>query len=394
MARYDETFVCTAIPAGVDGTKVRLAVVVSPRLTSDEPGDASLEQWPDAATWPAVQPTWKVTLTQGATSVTIDAAEVTGPYDLSAWQALFPTAMPVTPYVPGDRSTAPIASYPVAAVRDAVKELHVEALRSARTDFPTVEALQALPAFRAMKEAVIEPRPLDSDPRPDGELSLRDALGAVETWHGNRPGSLESPPVVTSVSPGEGPTYGGTPVTISGGNLAAATAVTFGGIPATDVEAVSRSVVTCTTPDVVMPGVRDVQVLGPGGTNEPSAAARFTFVAPPPPAITSIAPASTPADQQDPFLVRGTGFLGPIQVLMRQVDLPDAVEFACTGVALAPNGLEVTCTTPKIVVLDGNGNPIPDPPQIVFDVFVRTQGGTSAPGSHARFTFFKPAGPK
>ena len=55
-------------------------------------------------------------------------------------------------------------------------------------------------------------------------------------------------PTVTSVSPNNGPTAGGTAVTITGTNFAAGATVTFGGTAATNVVVVNSTTITATTP--------------------------------------------------------------------------------------------------------------------------------------------------
>ena len=55
-------------------------------------------------------------------------------------------------------------------------------------------------------------------------------------------------PTVSSVSPNNGPTAGGTAVTITGTNFAAGATVTFGGTAATNVVVVNSTTITATTP--------------------------------------------------------------------------------------------------------------------------------------------------
>jgi len=57
-----------------------------------------------------------------------------------------------------------------------------------------------------------------------------------------------SAPTVSSVSPGSGPTSGGTAVTITGANFASGATVTFGGAAASNVVVVSSTTITATTP--------------------------------------------------------------------------------------------------------------------------------------------------
>ena len=59
---------------------------------------------------------------------------------------------------------------------------------------------------------------------------------------------FEAGPTVTSVSPGQGPTSGGAPVTISGTNLAGATAVMFGSIQVTSFTSDSATSITLNSP--------------------------------------------------------------------------------------------------------------------------------------------------
>jgi len=69
-------------------------------------------------------------------------------------------------------------------------------------------------------------------------------------------------PVVTSVSPDNGPSSGGTSVTISGTNFKAGAGVTFGGAAASGVSVISSSQITCITPPH-FPETVDVIVTNP-----------------------------------------------------------------------------------------------------------------------------------
>ena len=68
------------------------------------------------------------------------------------------------------------------------------------------------------------------------------------------------PPTVSSVSPNNGPTAGGTAVTITGTNFAAGATVKFGGTAATNVVVVSRTSITATTPAGMRRGAVTVTV--------------------------------------------------------------------------------------------------------------------------------------
>ncbi len=89
------------------------------------------------------------------------------------------------------------------------------------------------------------------------------------------------PPVVTSLSPAQGTTAGGTSVTISGDFLLNAESVSFGGTNAGFVPN-GDGTLTATSP-FRGAGTVDVTVTTPGGTSGVSTADQFTFVSPPPP---------------------------------------------------------------------------------------------------------------
>lgn len=288
MPTFEETFLCTAMPTSVTGTKLRLAVLVSPRLltspppTGNEGAPAALDNWPDARDWPEIQPSWQVTITQGATSVTLPATEVvTTPYDAASWSALFPPDMEITPYAPTDRSVAPIRSYPVAAVRDATKDLHVKALAGTRTDFQTVDGLVHDQTFSAILQAA-DPAfirhtlgLLAAGPVSDASLGIAESFALGNSFHDAGHGPALNRPVVTKVDPKR--EIPGTQITITGTHLAAPVAVHFGTVPATHIASPDDTHVTCTAPQGPAETTVDVRVTTPEGTSTPSPADKFTF---------------------------------------------------------------------------------------------------------------------
>jgi len=108
------------------------------------------------------------------------------------------------------------------------------------------------------------------------------------------------------ISPNQGPTGGGTTVTITGVNLANATAVHFGPRTAT---------ITINTPTevtVISPagnGVEDVNVTTPGGTSN---SLSFFYLAPP--IATSLTPASGPTAGGDTVTINGYGLATAVSV--------------------------------------------------------------------------------
>ena len=95
------------------------------------------------------------------------------------------------------------------------------------------------------------------------------------------------PPAVTKVEPVEGPTVGGTSVTITGTELIDATGVSFGSTAATSYTVNSATQITATAP-AGSAGTVDVTVTTPGGTSTTSPSDHYTYV--PEPTVTKVEP--------------------------------------------------------------------------------------------------------
>jgi hypothetical protein len=122
-------------------------------------------------------------------------------------------------------------------------------------------------------------------PDPAGDVTLSTGSFAMQSLWSNADGGCvmsasppPPPPAVTGVSPARGPAAGGTPVTVSGSNLAGGT-VKFGSKAATGV---SCSASSCTAKSPAGTGTVDVRVTTGAGTSATSPADRFTYVKPPP----------------------------------------------------------------------------------------------------------------
>jgi hypothetical protein len=115
-------------------------------------------------------------------------------------------------------------------------------------------------------------------------------------------------PAVAAVSPGSGPTNGGTTVTIRGSNLSLATAVDFGTKPGV-VTSDSATSITAISPAGT--GAVDVTVTTPAGTSAPSSRDHFTYGAAPTskPTVTGVSPASGPAKGGTRVTITGTHLL-------------------------------------------------------------------------------------
>jgi hypothetical protein len=114
----------------------------------------------------------------------------------------------------------------------------------------------------------------------------------------------EAMPVVEKVLPNKGPAAGGSPVTIHGTSLTGATAVSFGGVEATEFKVVSASVITAVTPPHST-GNASVIVTTQAGTSSVVPKAIYTFAAP---TITAIVPSRGSTSGGVKVTVTGTGF--------------------------------------------------------------------------------------
>jgi hypothetical protein len=167
-------------------------------------------------------------------------------------------------------------------------------------------------------------------------------------------------PSVAKISPASGPTAGGTSVTITGTNLAAATSVKFGTTAGT-ITGNSPSSVTATSPAGAV-GTSDVTVTTPGGTSPTSSGDKFTYVGPP--SVTGISPTNGPSSGGTSVTITGTN-----------LSAATTVSFGTSaGTITADSATSITATAPN-----GTGGAV--------DVTVTTAGGTSSTSSADVFTY-------
>jgi len=121
-----------------------------------------------------------------------------------------------------------------------------------------------------------------------------------------------SPPGLSSISPTNGSTLGGTTVTLAGSNFAPGLTVRFGGVPATRVGFTNASLITATTPARAA-GTVNVEVKNPDGQSA-TAVNAFTFELGQPPAIADVAPASGLASGGTLVTITGTNFTPATEV--------------------------------------------------------------------------------
>ncbi|MFE1173966.1 IPT/TIG domain-containing protein [Streptomyces sp. NPDC058773] len=151
-------------------------------------------------------------------------------------------------------------------------------------------------------------------------------------------------PSLTSVSPNSGPAAGGTVVTLSGSGFSGATAVQFGGVPAS-FTVNSSTQITATAP--AGSGTVQVTVTTPGGT---SSGVPFTYVSAPVPVLTSVSPNSGPAAGGTTVTLTGTGLATATAVRFGVTSATSFTVVSDTQItAVAPPGtgtVQITVTTP------------------------------------------------
>ena len=117
MPSTDVTWICC--PADVTAGRLRISVVVVPRLVPDGESDtvasfAALRDWPTTITELA----WAIDFGGGATGVA--ATRVGDEPDVGVWRAVVRDDVPVRPTAAADPTARPVVSYPSAATRDRV----------------------------------------------------------------------------------------------------------------------------------------------------------------------------------------------------------------------------------------------------------------------------------
>ncbi|MFE4652290.1 IPT/TIG domain-containing protein [Streptomyces sp. NPDC056707] len=161
-------------------------------------------------------------------------------------------------------------------------------------------------------------------------------------------------PTLTAVSPGQGPTTGGTTVTLTGTNLLNATTVRFGATAAA-FSVVSATQITATAP-TGSAGFAQITVITPGGTGGGVA---FQYVAPP--TLTGVSPNQGPTTGGTTVTLTGTN-LGDVT----------AVRFGATATAFTVvSATQITATAPT-----GSAGAV--------QVTVTSPGGTSAGLTYTR----------
>jgi hypothetical protein len=176
--------------------------------------------------------------------------------------------------------------------------------------------------------------------------------------------TVASPPTVSGISPSIGPTAGGTTVTITGTNLATATAVNFGGTNAAAYSVDSATRITATSPPGTA-GAVHITITTAGGTSVTSSADQFIYVAAP--TVSGVAPLNGPTSGGTTVTITGTNLTGAT-----------AVRFGGTNAAYSiDSAIGITATSPA-----GTAGAV--------DITVTTAGGTSVTSSADQFIYVAP----
>src|SRR4029077_20107413 len=123
-----------------------------------------------------------------------------------------------------------------------------------------------------------------------------------------------SAPTVTSVTPNNGATGGGTGVTIGGTGFVSGATVTFGGTAATSVVVAKGTQITATAPAHAAGSV-NVVVTNPD-TQSGSLTNGFTYTSPSAPTVTSVSPNTGPATGGTSVTITGTNFVSGATVTL------------------------------------------------------------------------------
>ena len=179
--------------------------------------------------------------------------------------------------------------------------------------------------------------------------------------------TLNTAPIITSLSPTSGPAAGGTTVTISGTGFAVGATVTFGGTAATNVNVLGSTTLTAVAPAHASGSV-NVVVTNPGGQSATSTNG-YSYAAAPAPTVTGVNPTSGPTAGGTSVTISGTGFAAGATVTFGGT--------AATGVVVT-NSTTIAATTPAHAAG-------------VVDVVVTNSTGQSGTRTSA-FTYNAPSG--
>ena len=204
------------------------------------------------------------------------------------------------------------------------------------------------------------------------------ACGGSETPTGPTDPPVVVGPTVLSITPASGPTSGGTPVTISGANFAAGATVVIGGTAATNVSVVGSTSIQATT-GARAAGAAEVTVTVDGRSS--TLASAFTYVALPPPTISSISPASGSTAGGTTITLTGTNFASGATVTVGGVAATGVTVLSSTSLraitgarAAGAADVVVAVGTQSATLTRGYTYvvPAPNPPPVITSLVVQS----------------------
>jgi hypothetical protein len=188
-------------------------------------------------------------------------------------------------------------------------------------------------------------------------------------------------PVMTGIDPPGGDAAGGQPVTITGTDLAGATAVTFGSASAIPFTVNADGSVTATVPAVTLSAgtltsTVAVTVTTPAGSSQPTPAAGYTYAAAGIPVVCGVTQdgAGNPYGGQYPVTITGVNFSGATSVAFGSASTTDFTVDA--------DGTTITATAPPADPSDVSHGA----PGTTVDVTVTVSGDTTSPATSAKTT--------
>jgi phospholipase C len=205
-----------------------------------------------------------------------------------------------------------------------------------------------------------------TDLREDSRPDVREGSNVLGDMRNDFDFTQTPLPVLTGIVPNSGSVLGGTSVVITGADFTGATAVSFGGVPATSFSVDSNSQVTAVSPPGS--GTADITVTAAGGTSIAVPVDHFAYTSGP--AVSSVDPTTGPPSGGNTVTINGSGFLGATSV---QFGSAAAQSFQ------VDTDSQITATAPA------GGTTV--------DVTVTSQNDTSATSSADQYTYVSGAAP-
>jgi phospholipase C len=205
-----------------------------------------------------------------------------------------------------------------------------------------------------------------TDGRPDSRPTVREGASILGDLAGEFDFSQTPRPFLTGVFPTTGSPSGGASVTLTGADFTGASAVSFGGVPATSFTVDSQSYITAVAP--AGSGIVPVLVTGPGGSSPAVPVGQFTYTTHA--SVAAVNPAVGNPAGSTSVTISGSGFTGATAVMF---GTKPARSFT--------------------VISDGTITAKSSPGGGVVDVTVTTPSGTSAASAADQFTYMSQAAP-